>query len=452
MVCGAVLLTVMQGLDCTVGTYGCWCLYSNRLGDNRIFSGEKYRYQAWTSDGVNVFCEGIVMAHRVEVGNGTWGFTREQFVDDHYARGLCDSENLSPEDLVDIDSYISSNWIYAARNCSLYSDLPGMLREPCQLGAVDIVRFRQCRDGLAGLSSFFSGTCDGRFTVCAAFTDSMTPEKLRVVIYISLPMCALCVLLVAHILAQMLNCSLMDVEENRTLRKQVNQKTRVYLEQLQNGHLEYSVLIGRVMLSGKVAFFLLDVIMDIVCVSTLFLSGSLQFAICQLLVLMVSMCLQVRQTRCGDIRQTLVESWKKGMASNALQRILLEEKTFEAPLSLFLQFFSAFYVAGDDWAFTNLWFSMLLSSIGVATGLYTSNHLSAIDLDEDEDPTQDMSPKVMGVSTPSFHPIGQPQVLPPPPGMTPTFRPLGPQVLPPPPGLAPKPGAKRPGQFASATE
>lgn len=147
--------------------------------------------------------------------------------------------------------------------------------------------------------------------------------------------------------------------------------------------------IGRVMLSGKVAFFLLDVIMDalakkkhvffsrfsqrvfgglgcwssllgnpydkglywhalhplrkpllqdIVCVSTLFLSGSLQFAICQLLVLMVSMCLQVRQTRCGDIRQTLVESWKKGMASNALQRILLEEKTFEAPLSLFLQF------------------------------------------------------------------------------------------------------------------
>lgn len=242
MVCGAVLLTVMQGLDCTVGTYGCWCLYSNRLGDNRIFSGETYRYQAWTSDGVNVFCEGIVMAHRVEVGNGTWGFTREQFVDDHYARGLCDSENLSPEDLVDIDSYISSNWIYAARNCSLYSDLPGMLREPCQLGAVDIVRFRQCRDGLAGLSSFFSGTCDGRFTVCAAFTDSMTPEKLRVVIYISLPMCALCVLLVAHILAQMLNCSLMDVEENRTLRKQVNQKTRVYLEQLQNGHLEYSVL------------------------------------------------------------------------------------------------------------------------------------------------------------------------------------------------------------------
>lgn len=117
-----------------------------------------------------------------------------------------------------------------------------------------------------------------------------------------------------------------------------------------------------------------------------------------------------------------------------------------------MRFFSAFYVAGDDWAFTNLWFSMLLSSIGVATGLYTSNHLSAIDLDEDEDPTQDMSPKVMGVSTPSFHPIGQPQVLPPPPGMTPTFRPLGPQVLPPPPGLAPKPGAKRPGQFASATE
>lgn len=183
------------------------------------------------------------MAYRVEVGNGT----REirQFIDDHDARGLCDSENLSPEDIMDIlvDDLSSGSWIYAARNCSLYSDLPGMLREPCQLGAVDIVRFRQCRDGL--VASFFSGTCDGRFTVCAAFSDSMTPEKLRLVIYIVLPMCALCALLVAHVLAQMGNCSLMDIEENKTLRKQVNQKTRVYLEQLQNGNLEYSVLIGK---------------------------------------------------------------------------------------------------------------------------------------------------------------------------------------------------------------
>lgn len=236
--CGLVVLaTMMPGADvhCRAASYSCFCR------DHREYHRQSKSVFNWAFDGVDRSCLVKPTVYRREL----WGDRLEfVLVENHYA-GLCDLEMFAAniEDIAIIDNIAIVDqediWIYTSRNCSLYNDLPDMLREPCQLGAVDIVRLRECRDGWP---AFFSGVCDGRFTTCAAFTDPMTPEKLRVVIYIVLPMCALCALLVVHTLAQILKCSLMDVEENRTLRKQVNQKTRVYLEQLQNGHLEYSVL------------------------------------------------------------------------------------------------------------------------------------------------------------------------------------------------------------------
>ena len=239
--CGlVVLVAMMPGADvhCRAGSYRCLC--KNHIVGRR---SSKSRFN-WAFDGVNRSClDPPTLYRRVEVED-SFDFV---LVENPYATGLCDLEmfaaNIENISIIEQKAYASYTiydcLIKTSRNCSLYNDLPDMLREPCQLGAVDIVRLRECRDGWP---AFFSGVCDGRFTTCAAFTDPMTPEKLRVVIYIVLPMCALCALLVVHTLAQLLKCSLMDVEENRTLRKQVNQKTRVYLEQLQNGHLEYSVL------------------------------------------------------------------------------------------------------------------------------------------------------------------------------------------------------------------
>ena len=232
VVCGLVLLTMMQGIDCMVSTYACLC------------------ESEWIPDPPNVACttylthfaSRIYRLHRLEVGDGATVTLKDldaaRGILDH--RSICSENHLDENDLIKTNNFTGSrgHWIIP-RNCSMYLDVPAMLRGPCQLGALDIYRFRECTQNLPAL---FSGVCHGRFTICAAFRDPMTREKLRVVIYISLPVCALCVLLVAHILAQMLNCSLMDIEENRTLRKQVNQKTRVHLEQLQNGHLEYSVL------------------------------------------------------------------------------------------------------------------------------------------------------------------------------------------------------------------
>ena len=224
VVCGLVLLAMMQGIDCIVSKYACRCSEwksSKRTLTCRRRGPELYRD---VGDGNPETLDSLHSSHVI--------------LDDH---DVCYGEELSFRDLIHTDSdegELIGHWVLP-RFCHLRTDLPAMLREPCRREALDIYRFRVCLDGLP---SFFHGVCHGRFTICAAFTDPMTLEKLRVVIYIFLPMCALWALLVAHILAQMLNCSLMDVEENRTLRRQVNQKTRVYLEQLQNGHLQYSVL------------------------------------------------------------------------------------------------------------------------------------------------------------------------------------------------------------------
>ena len=124
-----------------------------------------------------------------------------------------------------------------------------------------------------------------------------------------------------------------------------------------------------------------------------------------------------------------------------------------------IRYFSAFYMAGDDFAFTSLWFSMALSTYGISTGLYLANHLTMVDLENEEsDMKEDQDnlspsprrPRVLGQSAPLGIQPSPPPELPPPRGMG------KPQALPPPPGMglflpAPK-GSKRPGQFASATE
>ena len=231
VVCGFVLVITMQGADCRVSTYACLCENS------------------WIPDAPAVTCT-APLAYRLNRMSfafqltlhygGRVGFPMyaQDILDDGC---ICCDHNLAENDLVFTNNISdgSGRWIIPG-TCSVYKDLPAMLQQPCQRGALDSVRFRECRDSVHDFRLY--GVCNGRFTICATFTDPMTPEKLRVVIYIFLPVCALCALLVAHILAQLLNCSLMDVEENRTLRQQVNRKARVYLEQLQNGSLEHSLL------------------------------------------------------------------------------------------------------------------------------------------------------------------------------------------------------------------
>ena len=146
-----------------------------------------------------------------------------------------------------------------------------------------------------------------------------------------------------------------------------------------------------------------------------------------------------------------------------MHALLVEEKTFEAPLSLFFQFGTAFYLSDNPRAFAILVCSILTSLGGIANGLYIANHLSFVDVEE-VDLDLCHSPQAMNFkadlpqpesnSPQSGHPALHLQHLPPPPGLQPTQLPpppgLQPTQLPPPPGL--QPNKRRPGQFVSDTE
>lgn len=225
----------------------------------------------------------------------------------------------------------------------------------------------------------------------------------------------------------------------------MEKKSQFYQEQLQNGNLEHSIWFGRVALSLQLVYFLSDIVMDVVCFVSFVQTSAWAFAAVQLVIFMASGFLQMRQTNCQSFRKIIAESFNVGLPCNTLQRMFLQEKTFEAPLSLFVQFFSAFYVANDEQAFLSLFGSMALSCWGISTGLFLSNHLAIVDLEDEYDLKEAEigrmgplpSPQVLGqsIQTPHQH------------------RPFGGNVYPPPPGLYP-PGLypKKKGQFASDTE
>ena len=80
----------------------------------------------------------------------------------------------------------------------------------------------------------------------------------------------------------------------------------------------------------------------------------------------------------GDlIHQTWPDVW-----GNEVHAFLLQEKTFEAPLSLFFQFSTAFYLSDNPEAFAILLCSIFTSLGGITHGLYIANHLSFVDVEE----------------------------------------------------------------------
>jgi len=292
-----------------------------------------------------------------------------------------------------------------------------MLKESCEAEDLDIVKFQICRNSVP---QFFLGVCDGAYTVCALLSGDMRLRKVALLIYIFLPLCCLLGLILVHLVAFLAGSSLTRIQENTTLRKQVKKTSQIYQEQLQNGNLEHSVWFGRVALSLQLVFFLLDIVMDVVCFVSFVQTSAWAFAAVQLVIFMASGFLQMRRTNCQSFRKIIAESFNVGLPCNTLQRMFLEEKTFEAPLSLFVQL--------------------------PESGLFLSNHLAIVDL-EDEDDLKEAeigrmgplpSPKVLGQSIQTPHqqhsPFGR-NVYPPPPGLYP-------------PGLYPK----KKGQFASDTE
>lgn len=320
--------------------------------------------------------------------------------------------------------------------------VPAMARHSCMAGTWDPLLYQTCLK-----PALLPNSCNPTFLVCSYLTsDRVEIQNILVLSYILIPGTGLFLTFVIHIFAFFFgNFRTMQVQENSKLRRAVHRRTMQLQEKLQKGQLDNSLWWSRRMLESKLFFFAADIVLDAVCCVNFFLAESYEFAACQLVIIIFSAVLQFRTTDVRTTWKAIKNSWQTGLANNALHVILLQEKTCEAPLSLFFQFFAAFYLNEEWWTFLTLWFSMLVSILGIANGLYIRNHLTPFELEtlEEEEVCRPKTPPAT-VGVPSWP-------------SDPTMQGIqgiqAPSCLPPPPSLPtlPKEGRK-PGQYASATE
>eukprot|EP00434_Breviolum_minutum_P035925 symbB.v1.2.031813.t1/scaffold3735.1/size51219/3 len=327
--------------------------------------------------------------------------------------------------------------------------VPAIARHSCIAGTWDPLLYQYCLK-----ESWLPNMCNAEFMLCSYATGNLEGQALLVLTYILIPGAALLLMLLIHVLVLVCgNFSTIHAEEDAQLRRTVQRRAASLQERLRTDQLEGSLWWSRRTLEAKLCFFLADILLDMVCCVNFFRAEAYAFGGCQLVILLFSGILQLKvgfRSTCKAIRNSL----RKGLPNNVVHLLLLQEKTFEAPLSLFFQYYAAFYVNEDLAAFASLWVSMFFSIIGIANGIYIYNHLTLFDLElMEEEELSEMPPSAIGVS--SLTGIQAP--LPPPPGLTPHQEMRPKQTLPPPPGLGFTPASRvkqgrKPGQYVSDTE
>jgi len=291
------------------------------------------------------------------------------------------------------------------------------------------------------------------------------PAWLPLMFYIYLPHVAICLLVLLFLLdfirnqASTLCCGCCgfcgggdDDADGRdeedaaaTLRKKIRRKAEELQAKQESGSLG-SVFWARRSLELKLFMFAFDFLMDCWCCWQYIASMNYFFAACQGAIIVVSIMVQFFRVRGHSLTQELAASWTSGMPTDLIFRVLLVEKAVEAPLSLCLQYFSAFDLAENLQAFLSLIFSIMLSIQGIAEGRYLSIMLWDMAKKDpepkaaDPEPATDPDPEPATDPIQSVLPKDPPGTLPPPPGMPKD----PPGMLPPPPGMASKIGSSQP--------
>ena len=326
--------------------------------------------------------------------------------------------------------------------------VPAMARHSCIAGTWDPVLYQSCLKDAAWLPNM----CNGEFIFCSYANSHLEGQAMLVLTYMLIPSAALLLMLIIHVLVLIFaNFSTIQAQEDVELRRAVRTRTASLQERLQNDQMDGSLWWSRRSLEARLLFFLSDIVLDMVCCVNFFRAEAYAFGGCQLVILAFSGILQLK-VGFSNTWNAIRHSLRKGLPNNVVHLLLLQEKTFEAPLSLCFQFYAAFYVNDNLAAFVSLWVSMLFSIVGIANGIYIYNHLTPFDLDLMEEEELEMPPSTIGVSSLSQG-IQAPVALPPPPGLG-MMPPK--QTLPPPPGLGFTPSrvkkGRKPGQFVSDTE
>ena len=125
----------------------------------------------------------------------------------------------------------------------------------------------------------------------------------------------------------------------------------------------------------ELAFFLADIVLDIVCFVNLMRTSQGFLFMLQLVVFAVSFVQQLMLGLPG-ILTAVIDSFKGGYMTAALIRSLQAEKLQESFLSLLIQSAALTnFVRMDGWALTQLNVSMVFSLLGITNALYKEVHL-----------------------------------------------------------------------------
>lgn len=331
--------------------------------------------------------------------------------------------------------------------------LPAMLRSSCKANKVNPIQYQFC------LQMFpEEGACNAMF-LHAILSDQTSFSWFPLMFYIFLPHVAVCLLVLLFLGVVIPNhgstfcCRCCDDDGDggdqedaaATLRKKIRRKAEELQAKQESGSLG-SVFWARRSLELKLFMFAFDFLMDCWCCWQYIASMNYFFAACQGAIIVVSIMVQFFRVRGHSLTQELAASWTSGMPTDLIFRVLLVEKAVEAPLSLCLQYFSAFDLAENLQAFLSLIFSIMLSIQGIAEGRYLSIMLWDMAKKDpepkaaDPEPATDPDPEPATDPIQSVLPKDPPGTLPPPPGMPKD----PPGMLPPPPGMASKIGSSQP--------
>ena len=310
--------------------------------------------------------------------------------------------------------------------------VPAVARHTCIAGTWDPLLYQTCLQ-----DSLLPNTCNGEFIFCSYANSHLEGQAILVLTYMLIPSAALLLMLIIHVLVLIFgNFSTIQAQEDVELRRAVRRRTASLQARLQNDQLDSdgSLWWSRRSLEARLVFFFSDIVLDMICCINFFRAEAYAFGGCQLVILTFSGILQLK-VGFSSTWKAIRNSLHKGLPNNVVHLLLLQEKTFEAPLSLCFQFYAAFYVNENLAAFVSLWVSMLFSIVGIANGILIYNHLTPFDLElMEEEELSKMPPSTIGVS--SLTGIQAP-ALPSPPGLgfTPHQEMLPKQTLPSPPGL-----------------
>ncbi|CAE7222686.1 EIF4E2 [Symbiodinium natans] len=141
---------------------------------------------------------------------------------------------------------------------------------------------------------------------------------------------------------------------------------------------------GRAWLTWEVAFYLLDIMLDVSCLSTLVQTKQYLLAGCQACVLLWSLVQQLRFGVCA-IAAAIRESFQVGYQTDVLLRVLQSEKLSESFLSLLIQ--GTAITSLRNAAATQFNLSMLISILGIVRAIYKQVHLELGSIDKQPDGT-----------------------------------------------------------------